>query len=143
MLHRRDAVLPFVARRAGHQIDGSGLQFDRLAVPFRPVLAPQPEAAGRKQRDPGDKLKLRLVAMPAYTGARPIFVDQQLCERLGRLAGKEGDLITQRQQEIRYRRCLHHLATIIIIAQAKTGNLPVGEMAMEVEGLELQALELT
>lgn len=80
--------------------------------------------------------------MPADARAGPVFIDQHLREGLGGLACQRRDLVAQGQQEVRDRRGLDHLAPIVVVAQAKTHDAPVCQMAMEIERLERQASEM-
>ena len=106
------------------------------------MLSPQPKAAGRQQGNAGDILEMGLVAMPADTGARPVFIDQHLREGLGRPVRKGRDLLTQRQQEVGDRQRLDDFATVIVIAQTETDDPTVCEMAVEIERLERQSFEM-
>lgn len=80
--------------------------------------------------------------MPANAGAGPVFIDQHLRESLGGFACQRRDLVAQGQQEVRDRRRLDDLAPIVVVAQAKTDDAPVCQMAMEIERLERQAFEM-
>ena len=76
--------------------------------------------------------------MPADSGARTVFVDQDLREGARRPSGEGGDLGLKGRQKVRNRRRLHYLAAFVVVAQAKADHPPIGEMAMEIESLEGQ-----
>ncbi len=80
--------------------------------------------------------------MPADAGAGPVFVDQHLREGVGGPACQRCDLVAQGQQEVRDRRRLDDLASVVVVTQAKTDDAPVCQMAMEIERLERQAFQM-
>lgn len=81
------------------------------------------------------------VLMPSYPGAWRVGIDQDLHESLSRPIGKEGRLLAQSHKPIRNWRRGLHLAGRVVITQAKSDNLAIGQMAVKIEGLERQVGE--
>ena len=62
---------------------------------------------------------MRSVAMPADSGARTVFVDQDLREGARPPPSEGGDLGLKGRQKVRNRRRLRYLAAFVVVAQAK------------------------
>src|SRR3954452_24986405 len=70
---RGNAVLPHVARGAGHHVERARRGIEGEAMPLLAQTPAKPEFARRAQRQPEYLAEMRLVVMPADTDADIIF----------------------------------------------------------------------
>src|ERR1700754_3324164 len=69
----RNAVLPDMPGRAGHQVERTGLRIQRETLPLVTDGTAKPELAGGLQREPEHLVEVRLVAMPSDAHAGIVF----------------------------------------------------------------------
>ncbi len=127
----------------GTEVDRSRLDPDRLPIPTRLRLPPKSEVARGKQGDAGDVCKMRLIPMPADAGARPVLVDENLPEGIGRQGRERSDLCPKGKQEVGDRRSLDDNALVIVVFKAEPDDAPVGEMTVKIERLERERFEMS
>src|SRR3954452_8647086 len=72
-LDRGNAVLPHVARGAGHHVKRTRRGIEGEAMPFIAGAPAKPELARRAQRQPEYLAEMRLVAVPADADAGVVF----------------------------------------------------------------------
>ena len=82
LVQRRDAV-PDVSRQPDHQIGRARLNRQENSLPSLADFLPEPEGAGREERDADHLVEMRLVPIPADPGAGSVRIARTKPQRQG------------------------------------------------------------
>src|SRR4051812_40838662 len=117
-------MLPAPARGAVHLICRARCQVEDDGFIVAGWIVSQAHARPAAERDAGDAAEVRRIAMPAERGARAVFGDERLLERLGREIHPCRDPGAERREERRRGRRLADLVRDEVIAESEIRDAP-------------------
>src|SRR5687767_198460 len=135
-------MLPFRPGCAAQHVRRPRLGGQTHALPPFADGASEAKQAGREQRDTDHLAKDRLVAMPAYTGARGVFGDENLLELIGGQSAYRRGGLSQKPQERRDLVGFTEPACLEIVMPAVRHYAALSCVAVELELLERKLADL-
>src|SRR4051812_24986076 len=134
-------MLPLLARGAAEEIGGAGRRDESLALPAFARLAAEAEARRGEEGEADHVAEDRPVAVPADAGARGIFDEKGMADRLWREPGPSRRAVPNREKPVGQRLRLMKATAVEAVLQAERDGAPFALEAVELEGAERKARE--